>query len=83
MSKEEATYCIGVIHGLYRYEHECKSEFREWSIDLPIECAGKLLDQWRKRRQTSGSTAAMGEFIQDRCPKWAGHLLRTEADRRL
>jgi len=35
---------MGVILGIYRYEHESKSEFREWCVDVPIECAGYLLD---------------------------------------
>ena|SRR6516164_1381310 len=29
MTEEEATYCSGVILGVYRYEHESKSEFRQ------------------------------------------------------
>ncbi|MCK7499517.1 MAG: hypothetical protein MZW92_60815 [Comamonadaceae bacterium] len=31
MGKEEATCCMGVILGLYRYEHESTSEFRDWA----------------------------------------------------
>jgi hypothetical protein len=76
MLEEEATYCMGVILGIYRYEHESKSEFREWSVDLPIECAGDALTQWRERGQDSASAAAMDEFIEQRCPHWAGNLLR-------
>jgi hypothetical protein len=77
LSKEETVYCMGTILGLYRYEQESRSEFREWSVDIPIECAGDLLAQWRKRRRDSASSIAMDEFIQDRCPNWAGSLLRT------
>ena len=77
MSKEEAAYCRGVILGIYRYQHESKSEFREWSVDIPIECAGDLLTQWRERGQDSASTTAMDEFIRDRCPNWARYFLRT------
>jgi hypothetical protein len=77
MTEEEATYCKGVILGIYRYQHESKSEFREWSVDIPIECAGVLLTKWRERGQDSISDAAMDEFIRDRCPNWARHFLRT------
>jgi hypothetical protein len=75
MAEEEATYCVGVILGIYRYEQESKSEFREWAEDVPIECAGYLLDKWRKRKQGTPSAQAMNEFIQHRCPKWARFLL--------
>lgn len=77
LTEEEATYCKGVILGVYRYEHESKSEFRQWAVDIPIECAGALLAKWRKRGQKPASLAAMDEFIRQRCPKWAGSLLRT------
>ena len=77
MTEEEAIYCRGVILGIYRYEHESKSEFREWAADIAIECAGALLTEWRERGQDPTFAAAMDEFIRDRCPNWADSLLRT------
>ena len=71
MAKQETTYSMGVILGIYRYEHESKSEFRKWCEDVPIECAGYLLDKWRERNQDPDRAQAMDEFIRHRCPKWA------------
>ncbi|MGA8056013.1 MAG: hypothetical protein WCA12_19515 [Burkholderiales bacterium] len=75
--EEEDTYCRGVILGIYRYEHESKSEFRQWAVDIPIECAGALLAQWRERGRDAVSAAAMDAFIRDRCPHWTRDFLRT------
>ena len=77
MTEEEATCCKGVILGIYRYAHASKSEFREWSGDVPIECAGGLLCKWQKRGQEANSAEAMDAFIRERCPNWARNLLRT------
>src|SRR5207249_977527 len=77
MTEEEATYCRGVILGIYRYQHESKSEFLEWCVDIPIECAGVLLTKWRERGQDLISVAAMDAFIRGRCPNWARHFLGT------
>jgi hypothetical protein len=79
MPEQETTYCMGVILGIYRYEHESKSEFRKWCVDVPIECAGYLLDTWRERHQDTASAEAMDEFIERRCPKWAKYLARKQA----
>lgn len=76
MAEQETTYCMGVILGIYRYEHESKSVFREWCSDVPIECAGYLLDTWRERNQGTARTQAMDEFIQLRCPKWTKFLVK-------
>lgn len=77
MTEEAVTSCRGVILGIYRYQHESKSEFREWSVDIPIECAGDLLSRWRERGRNSAPNTAMDAFIRDRCPNWARYFLRT------
>ena len=76
MAEQKTTYCMGVILGIYRYEHESKSEFRKWCEDVPIECAGYLLNTWRERNQETAAARAMNEFIQSRCPKWARFLIK-------
>ena len=76
MAEQETTYCMGVILGIYRYEHESKSQFREWCADVPIECAGYLLDKWREQNQDTAPAQAMDEFIRHRCPKWAKYVIR-------
>ena len=71
MFEQEAAYCMAVILGIYRYERESKSEFRTWSADVPSECAGFLLDNWRERNSDPERLNAMHEFIRERCPEWA------------
>jgi hypothetical protein len=79
MAQQETTYSMGVILGIYRYEHESKSEFRKWCEDVPIECAGYLLDKWRERNQDTAPARAMDEFIRHRCPNWAKYLIPNPA----
>src|SRR6516165_2451083 len=62
LREQEATYCMGVIFGIYRYERESKSEFRKWSEDIPAECGGFLLDKWRERNRKKASNNAMHEL---------------------
>jgi DNA-binding transcriptional regulator YhcF (GntR family) len=70
MPAQETAYCMAVVFGLYRYDQESKSEFRELSEDVPGECAGLLLDKWRERNPDKGRLDAMREFIRERCPEW-------------
>ncbi|HYS49891.1 MAG TPA: hypothetical protein VEM36_14065 [Xanthobacteraceae bacterium] len=79
MFEQEAAYCMAVILGIYRYERESKSEFTAWSADVPSECAGFLLDNWRKRNRDPARLDAMHEFIRERCPEWAKWLNDTKA----
>ena len=74
MPEQEATYCMAVILGIYRFEHESKSEFKKLAEDVPAECAANLLEEWRTRNPSQAGIDAMYGFIRERCPKWAGWL---------
>ena len=78
LPEQEATYCMGVILGIYRYERESETEFRQWCEDIPAECGGFLLDKWRERNRDRARIDAMREFISTRCPEWANWLKGTK-----
>jgi hypothetical protein len=71
MTEQESTYCMAVLLGIYRFEHESESEIKEFAQDLPAECAVSLLDEWQARNPDKTGIAAMEAFIRERCPKWA------------
>ena len=71
MPEQETAYCMGVLLGIYRYERESKSEFREWCEDSAAECAGFLIDTWRERKPDKARIDAMNAFIRECCPEWA------------
>ena len=73
--EQESAYCMGVILGLYRFARESESEFRDWSTDIPAECARDLLDQWLAQNREARRIDAMRDFIREYCPEWATCLL--------
>jgi hypothetical protein len=74
MPEQEATYCMAVILGIYRFEHESKSAFKQLAEDIPAECAGNLLEEWRARNPEQARIDTIYTFIRERCPKWASWL---------
>jgi hypothetical protein len=74
MTAQEATYCMGVLLGIYRFEQESQAEIKQLAEDLPAEYAGTLLDDWRKRNPAKAGVEAMEAFVRERCPKWAGWM---------
>ena len=57
--------------GLYKYEHDAKSEFKEWVADVPGECYVHLLREWRKRNKSKKDGKDMETFLERECSKWA------------
>jgi len=71
MREQEASYCMAVILGIYRFAHESKSEFKKLAADIPAHCAGNLMEDWRRRNPEQAGIDAMYALIRERCPKWA------------
>ena len=78
MFPQEQTYCMGVLQGIYCFDQESKSQFKDWAVDIPIECFGYLLDEWRKNCQNATATTEMDEFIRNSCPNWAKYIFRDD-----
>jgi hypothetical protein len=74
MGEQEATYCMAVIFGIYRFAHESQSEFKQLADHAPAEFADNLLEDWRARKPPQATIDAMEAFLRERCPKWAGWL---------
>ena len=68
---EEATlYCKGVLKGLYTYEFESNSEFKDWAQDIPVECFGYVLDVWKKSISNVVLLDDMELFLKEECANW-------------
>lgn len=76
MAKEAKLYSMGILKGIYQYEQESKSEFKDWAADVPAECFGYLLLEWKKRASNENDLKEMGEFIEKKCGKWAKWALK-------
>jgi hypothetical protein len=47
--RQEALYlCMGIVQGLYVFEHESKTQFKEWAVDMPLGYATEALEKWRR-----------------------------------
>ncbi|MBM4141878.1 MAG: hypothetical protein FJ242_10465 [Nitrospira sp.] len=70
MAKEAKLYCMGVLKGIYQYVQESKSEFKDWAKDVPEECFGYLLKEWKKRTKNRNDLNEMNIFLKKECSNW-------------
>ena len=64
-------YCMGVLKGIYRFEHESKTEFKDWAVDIPGECFGGILAEWQRTCTREDDAKEMKAFVAHECPDWA------------
>ncbi len=71
MHQESKLYCMGILKGIYQYEEDSSSEFKDWATDVPGECFGYLLDEWKKRCNNIKDKKEMKDFISEECQDWS------------
>jgi hypothetical protein len=71
MFPDEKLYCMGVLKGIYRYDQEAISEFKEWASDAAQEFFYTILNDWRSRCNEPALVNEMMEFIRISCPAWS------------
>jgi hypothetical protein len=71
MHQESKLYCMGILKGIHQYEEDSGSEFKDWATDVPSECFGYLLGEWKKRCNNIKDKKEMKNFISDECPNWS------------
>lgn len=76
MSQESKRYCMGILKGIYRYEEDSGSEFKDWATDIPGECFGYLLSEWKKRCNNKKDEKEMKDFLSKECHNWYKCALR-------
>lgn len=63
MYKEAKIYCMAILKGIYQYEKESTSEFKDWAVDAPGEYFGSVLDEWKKGQKDTKDITEMDDFI--------------------
>ena len=70
MLQEAKLYCMGILKGIYQYEQDSQSEFKDWAADVPGETFGCILSQWGKNRNKKDKQEMKG-FIKNEFPAWS------------
>ena len=70
MFQEEKVYCMGILKGIYKYEKEAESEFKDWATDVPGESFTHVLNEWKNGKKDSDDILEMEEFVKNNFAGW-------------
>jgi len=68
MHREANLYCMGILRGIYQYEEDSGSEFKDWATDVPGESFGYIIEEWKKR--CNKGKKEMKDFLRIECQNW-------------
>jgi len=67
--------CMGLLWGLYEFEHGAKSAFKDWAPDSPGVFAETVVDAWKAGSPSRADVAAVKAFIEDELMGWGARLV--------
>ena len=82
MRKEAALYCLGILKGIYAFDKDSKTQYKEWAVDAPSEYFAFILEDWRALYKGKIPMASMKDFLATNCPdwvEWSVKLLRSSS----
>lgn len=70
MNTEANRMCMGLLLGLYEFERESTSEFKNWAPDASSVFAWEAVDVWKAGPPNRADVAAVKTFIKDELGGW-------------
>jgi hypothetical protein len=66
----------GILKGIYDFEKESSTEYKQWATDAPGEYFGQVLDGWKKLFKGRPPLVEMEDFLGTHCPDWTEWAIR-------
>jgi hypothetical protein len=75
LGAEANRMCEGLLLGFYRFQHESRSEFKNWAPDAPMIFAEAVVDAWKSGSPNKNDFKALRAFITEELGGWGANLL--------
>ena len=69
--REVKLFCMGLLKGLYIFDKESKSEYKNWAEDAPYGFFRRLRQEWQEWNKSQRDLEAMNKFLARNCPDWS------------
>jgi hypothetical protein len=67
---EAREFCVGLMRGLWKFENEGGTEFKDWAIDAPENYFKEVLEEWRKSATDKRAVREMDALVAREFPDW-------------
>ena len=67
---EAKKHCLGILDGIYKFEKESPSEYKDWAVDAPREYFKQVLKEWKSGQNNPEDVAEVEDFIKKNFAGW-------------
>ena len=75
MNAEANRMCMGLLLGLYRFDDESTSEFKDWAPDAPSVFAEEVVTVWKDGAPSRAALKALRTFVEEELGRWGARLV--------
>ena len=70
MPKEATLYCLGILKGIYAFDKDSRTQYKELAVDAPGEYFAFILEDWRTLYKGKTPMVSIKDFLESNCPDW-------------
>lgn len=70
MPLEAKRYCMGILQGIYLFNRESQSEYKNWADDAPSEHFQLIIDNWKESAKDRADIAEVEDFVRRELSDW-------------
>lgn len=74
--EEAALHCQGILKGIYKFEKEATTEFKDWATDDPHTYFIQVFDEWKKGNKNPEQLEEIQTFLKTNIHKWYTDIMR-------
>jgi hypothetical protein len=64
--------CIGLLLGLYQFEHESTNEFKDWAVGEAAEFAREVIRRWKSGSPSPEDMREVRYVVDEQLKGWVG-----------
>ncbi|HWQ95947.1 MAG TPA: hypothetical protein VN368_01105 [Candidatus Methylomirabilis sp.] len=73
---EAKLHCQGILKGLYKFENEGLTEFKDWATDDPNTYFIQIFNEWKKGNKNPEHLEEMQIYVKNNVHKWYTDIMR-------
>lgn len=74
--EEAKLHCQGILKGIYKFEKEATTEFKDWATDDPHTYFKQVFDEWKTENKNPEHLEEIQTFVKTNIHKWYTDIMR-------
>jgi hypothetical protein len=76
LSEQASACCLGILQGIYDFDRDSSTQYKDWAVDAPEEYFGQVTDAWVNIHHGKPPLSKLEGFVKEHCPHYAEVLAR-------